>query len=70
MNSGVVITEDEKELIENDQLPTSKLSRAILGHGLGQMSNSQNEKTKEIFSRFFKPFLSYELKQLSFKQAR
>lgn len=58
---GVVITEDEKELIENDQLPTSKLSRAILGHGLGQTSNSQNEKTKEIFNRFFKPFLSYEL---------
>lgn len=58
---GVVITEDEKELIENDQLPTSKLSRAILGHGLGQTSNSQNDKTKEIFNRFFKPFLSYEL---------
>ena len=58
---GVVITEDEKELIENDQLPTSKLSRAILGHGLGQTSNSQNENTEEIFSRFFKPFLSYEL---------
>ncbi|MFS0776450.1 DUF262 domain-containing protein [Neobacillus sp. 3P2-tot-E-2] len=58
---GVVITEDEKELIENDQLPTSKLSRAILGHGLGQVSNSQNEKTNEIFNRFFKPFLSYEL---------
>ncbi|WP_240689296.1 DUF262 domain-containing protein [Ammoniphilus sp. YIM 78166] len=58
---GVVITEDEKELIENDQLPTSILSRAILGHGLGQISNSQNEKTKEIFNRFFKPFLSYEL---------
>lgn len=58
---GVVITEDEKELIENDQLPTSKLSRAILGHGLGQTSNSQNDKTKEIFNRFFKPFLSFEL---------
>lgn len=58
---GVVITEDEKELIENDQLPTSILSRAILGHGLGQVSNNQNEKTKEIFNRFFKPFLSFEL---------
>ena len=58
---GVIITEDEKELIENDQLPTSKLSRAILGHGLGQASYNQNEKTRKIFNRFFKPFLSREL---------
>lgn len=58
---GVVISEDEKELIGNDQLPTSKLSRAILGHGLGQTSTIQNEITEEIFNRFFKPFLSYEL---------
>lgn len=58
---GVVITEDEKELIENDQLPISKLSRAILGHGLGQVSSSQNGGTKVIFERFFKPFLSYQL---------
>lgn len=59
---GVVISEDEKELIENDQLPISKLSRAILGHGLGQSSKNQNERTKEIFNRFFMPFLSHQLK--------
>jgi hypothetical protein len=58
---GVVITADEKELIENDQLPTSQLSRAILGHGLGQISNNQNEKTKLLFNRFFVPFLSHQL---------
>lgn len=59
---GVVISEDEKELIENDQLPISKLSRSILGHGLGQSSKNQNERTKEIFSRFFMPSLSHQLK--------
>lgn len=58
---GVVISEDEKELIENDQLPTSQLSRAILGHGLGQVSKKQNEKTEIIFKRFFMPFLSHQL---------
>ncbi|UZP03733.1 DUF262 domain-containing protein [Clostridium botulinum] len=58
---GVVISEDEKELIENDQLPTSKLSRAILAHGLGQVSKNQNEKTKLLFERFFTPFLSHQL---------
>ncbi len=59
---GVVISEDEKELIENDQLPISRLSRSILGHGLGQISKNQNDKTKEIFSRLFMPFLSHQLK--------
>lgn len=59
---GVVISEDEKELIGNDQLPISRLSRSILGHGLGQTSKNQNEKTKEIFCRFFMPFLSHQLK--------
>lgn len=63
---GVVVTADEKELIENDQLPTSKLSRAVLGHGLGQKSKNQNEKTKKIFQRFFKPFLSHELNNYPF----
>lgn len=58
---GVVITADEKELIENDQLPTSQLSRAILGHGLGQISRNQNEKTELLFNRFFMPFLSHQL---------
>lgn len=63
---GVVITGDEKELIENDQLPTSKLSRAILAHGLGQSSSSQNGQTQEMFNRFFKPFLSHELNNYPF----
>lgn len=58
---GVVISQDEKELIENDQLPTSKLSRAILAHGLGQVSKNQTKKTKEIFERFFVPYLSHQL---------
>lgn len=58
---GVVISQDEKELIENDQLPTSKLSRAILAHGLGQVSKNQTEKTKLIFERFFIPYLSHQL---------
>lgn len=58
---GVVISQDEKELIENDQLPTSKLSRAILAHGLGQVSKNQSSKTKLIFERFFTPYLSHQL---------
>jgi len=58
---GVVITADEKELIENDQLPTSQLSRAILGHGLGQVSNNQNKNTELLFNKFFTPFLSSQL---------
>lgn len=58
---GVVISEDEKELIQNDMLPISKLSRAILAHGLGQSSKYQTENTKKIFDRFFKPSLSQEL---------
>ncbi|MGM7637394.1 GmrSD restriction endonuclease domain-containing protein, partial [Bacillus sp. Hm123] len=58
---GVEITEDEKELIENDQLPTSQLSRAILGQGLGQVSKNQNERTRLLFNRFFMPFLSHQL---------
>ncbi len=58
---GVVISQDEKELIENDELPTSKLSRAILAHGLGQVSKNQSEKTKMIFERFFTPYLSHQL---------
>lgn len=58
---GVVISRDEKELIENDQLPTSILSRAILANGLGQMSGHENQNTEEIFNRFFKPFLSFDL---------
>ena len=58
---GVVISQDEKELIENDQLPTSKLSRAILSHGLGQVSKYQTENTKTIFNRFFTPYLSHQL---------
>lgn len=59
---GVVISEDEKELIENDQLPISKLSRSILGHGLGQTSINQNQNTEQIFNRFFIPYLSHQLK--------
>lgn len=59
---GVVISVDEKELIENDKQPTSKLSRAILGHGLGQVSKHQNEKTRKIFNSFFIPSLSHQLK--------
>ncbi|MDK0968524.1 DUF262 domain-containing protein [Clostridium perfringens] len=58
---GVVISQDEKELIENDQLYTSKLSRAILSHGLGQVSKNQSLKTKLIFERFFTPYLSHQL---------
>lgn len=58
---GVVISQDEKELIENDELPTSKLSRAILSHGLGQVSKNQTENTKDIFNRFFTPYLSHQL---------
>lgn len=58
---GVVISQDEKELIENDELPTSKLSRAILAHGLGQVSKNQSDETKEIFERFFTPYLSHQL---------
>jgi prophage maintenance system killer protein len=58
---GVIISQDEKELIENDQLPTSKLSRAILAHGLGQVSKNKSEKTKLIFERFFTPYLSHQL---------
>lgn len=58
---GVVISEDEKELIENDQLPTSQLSRAILAHGMGQASENLNEKNEDIFNRFFVPSLSHQL---------
>jgi len=58
---GVVISVDEKELIENDQMPASQLSRAILGHGLGQVSNNGNEATKLLYDRFFTPFLSHQL---------
>ncbi|MCY9380242.1 DUF262 domain-containing protein [Bacillus inaquosorum] len=58
---GVIITQDEKELIENDQLPISKLSRAILAHGLGQLSKNQNEVTEKLFNRFFNPSLSHQL---------
>lgn len=59
---GVSISADEKELIENDDLPTSQLSRAILSHGQGQKPLYQNEKTQELFDRFFTPFLSHQLK--------
>ncbi|WP_245728706.1 GmrSD restriction endonuclease domain-containing protein [Thalassobacillus cyri] len=58
---GVVITQDEKELIEKDHLPTSKLSRAILAHGLGQVSKHQNDSTESLFNRFFMPSLSHQL---------
>ncbi|GGH21532.1 hypothetical protein GCM10008013_19500 [Paenibacillus segetis] len=59
---GVVISEDEKELIENDSLDTSKLSRAILSHGLGQTSRDQSEKSLELFNRLFIPYFSFHLK--------
>lgn len=59
---GVIISEDEKELIENDNLDTSKLSRAILSHGLGQISKDQSEKSKEMFNRLFIPYFSFQLR--------
>ncbi|EGO7788460.1 DUF262 domain-containing protein, partial [Enterococcus faecalis] len=38
---GVTLSNDEKELIQKDKLPTSKLARAILSHGTGQSSKNQ-----------------------------
>lgn len=58
---GVVISEDEKELIQNDKLPTSILSRAVLSHGLGQKSANQTPITEHIFNSFFKPILSTQM---------
>jgi len=59
---GVVISEDEKELIENDNLDTSKLSRAILSHGLGQTSRDSSENSKDLFNRLFTPYFSFHLR--------
>ncbi|MBN9648787.1 DUF262 domain-containing protein [Terrisporobacter glycolicus] len=58
---GVVISQDEKELIENDKFPTSKLSRGILANGLGQESKYRSEDSKDIFNRLFMPYLSHQL---------
>ncbi|HDE0898328.1 TPA: DUF262 domain-containing protein, partial [Staphylococcus aureus] len=52
---GVSLSNDEKELIENDKLPTSRLARAILSHGSGQSSSYSNKKTKIIYDYFFVP---------------
>lgn len=54
---GVTLSNDEKELIQKDKLPTSKLSRAILSHGTGQSSINQTENSKKIFEYFFTPAL-------------
>ncbi|MEQ7217189.1 DUF262 domain-containing protein [Vagococcus fluvialis] len=54
---GVTLSNDEKELIQKDKLPTSKLSRAILSHGTGQSSKNQTENSKKIFEYFFTPTL-------------
>lgn len=52
---GVALSNDEKELIENDQLPTSKLARAILSHGSGQKSQFANKNSEAIYKYFFLP---------------
>ncbi|KAJ74309.1 hypothetical protein M222_1558 [Enterococcus faecalis AZ19] len=54
---GVTLSNDEKELIQKDKLPTSKLARAILSHGTGQSSKNQTENSKTIFEYFFTPTL-------------
>ncbi|MBC1475303.1 DUF262 domain-containing protein [Listeria grandensis] len=58
---GVTLSIDEKELIEKDKLPMSIISRAVLSHGLGQISRYQSEGTRQIFSYLFQPALSADL---------
>ncbi|EBF5323659.1 DUF262 domain-containing protein, partial [Listeria monocytogenes] len=57
---GVTLSNDEKELIQKDKLPTSKLARAILSHGTGQNSKYKTENNFKIFELFFLPTLIKE----------
>jgi hypothetical protein len=57
---GVTLSNDEKELIQKDKLPTSKLARAILSHGTGQNSKYKTESNFRIFELFFLPTLIKE----------
>lgn len=52
---GVKITNDEKEIIKNDNKPIAKLSRAILSYSGGQHSSLQDQDTKEIYNDLFTP---------------
>lgn len=52
---GVTLSNDEKELIQKDKLPASKLSRAILSQGTGQDSKYQTKDSEQIFEQFFMP---------------
>ncbi len=54
---GVTLSNDEKELIQKDKLPASKLARAVLSHGTGQKSKYQTDESLEIFEQFFMPTL-------------
>ena len=52
---GVVISNDEKEIIKDDDKPVAQLSRNILSFSGGQSTLTKENKLKDVFDKLFSP---------------